>query len=59
MATPSRLESIFGRHYHYDLPFRFTGKLNKVTFELGPQQMTPDEQKTMAVKGQRDNPASE
>jgi hypothetical protein len=45
--------------YHYDVPFRFTGKLNKLTFGLGPQQMTPDEQKTMAVKGQRDNPASE
>ena len=45
--------------YRYDVPFRFTGKLNKVTFELGPQQMTPSQQKTIAVKGQRDNPASE
>jgi arylsulfatase A-like enzyme len=31
--------------YRYDVPFRFTGKLNKLTFELGPQQMTAADQK--------------
>ena len=45
--------------YHYDVPFRFTGNLNKLTFELEPQQLTPEEQKMQAIKGQRDNPASE
>jgi arylsulfatase len=25
------------------LPFRFTGKLNKLTFKLGPTQLTSDD----------------
>jgi hypothetical protein len=30
----------------YKLPFRFTGKIDKVTFKLGPEQLTgPDDQK--------------
>jgi arylsulfatase len=29
----------------YKLPFRFTGKIDKLTFKLGPIQMTEDEQK--------------
>jgi arylsulfatase A-like enzyme len=29
----------------YKLPFRFTGKIDKLTYKLGPQQMTNDEQK--------------
>jgi hypothetical protein len=45
--------------YRYDVPFRFTGTLNKLTFELGPQNLTLPERKEMAVKGQRDNPASQ
>jgi hypothetical protein len=31
----------------YKLPFRFTGKIDRLTFELGPTQMTSDEQKLM------------
>jgi arylsulfatase A-like enzyme len=31
----------------YKLPFRFTGKIDKLTFKLGPDQMTNDEQKLM------------
>jgi arylsulfatase len=31
----------------YKLPFRFTGKIDKLTFKLGPTQMTSDEQKLM------------
>jgi len=31
----------------YQLPFRFTGKLNKLTFKLGPVQLTNDERKTI------------
>jgi arylsulfatase len=38
--------------YRYDVPFEFTGTINKLTFELGPDQMTADErakmQKTVA-----------
>ena len=26
--------------YRYDCPFRFTGKINKLTFDLGPAQYT-------------------
>ena len=29
----------------YQVPFRFTGKLNKLTFKLGPTQLTSNEQK--------------
>ena len=26
--------------YRYDAPFKFTGKINKLTFKLGPEQAT-------------------
>jgi hypothetical protein len=29
----------------YKLPFRFTGKIDKLTYKLGPTQMTNDEQR--------------
>lgn len=29
--------------YRYDVPFKFTGTINKVTFSLGPQQLTAQE----------------
>jgi arylsulfatase A-like enzyme len=32
----------------YELPFRFTGTINKVTYKLGPSQMTPAQQKAGA-----------
>ena len=31
----------------YKLPFQFTGKIDKLTFKLGPKQLTNDEQKLM------------
>ena len=31
----------------YQVPFRFTGKLDKLTFKLGPTQLTMDEQKSI------------
>jgi arylsulfatase A-like enzyme len=31
----------------YKLPFRFTGKIDKLTYKLGPEQMTEDEQKVI------------
>jgi len=39
------------------VPFRFTGTLNKLTFDLQPQQMTPEEHATQAERGQRNNEA--
>jgi hypothetical protein len=32
----------------YELPFRFTGTIEKVTIEVGPSQMTAAEQKVAA-----------
>ena len=29
--------------YRYDVPFKFTGKINKLTFNLGPEQLTAEE----------------
>jgi hypothetical protein len=31
----------------YDVPFRFTGKIDKLTFKLGPVQLTAEEQRKM------------
>jgi arylsulfatase len=33
--------------YRYDVPFKFTGKINKLTFELGPDQVTAQEREQM------------
>jgi hypothetical protein len=33
--------------YRYDCPFKFTGKINKLTFELGPVQYTEAERKQL------------
>jgi hypothetical protein len=32
----------------YELPFKFTGTINKLTFKLGPSQMTAEAQKAAA-----------
>ncbi len=31
----------------YQVPFRFTGTINKLTFNLGPQQLTTQEREEM------------
>ena len=31
----------------YKLPFRFTGSINKLTFKLGPEQMTAEDREVM------------
>jgi hypothetical protein len=36
-----------GVHDSYKLPFQFTGKIDKLTFNLGPTQLTSDDQKLM------------
>jgi hypothetical protein len=33
--------------YRYDVPFKFTGTIDKVTFNLGPQQLTAEERKNL------------
>src|SRR5271166_2003921 len=33
--------------YRYDVPFKFTGKINKLTFNLGPEQLTAEEREEL------------
>ena len=33
--------------YRYDVPFKFTGKINKVTFNLGPERLTAEEREAL------------
>jgi arylsulfatase A-like enzyme len=33
--------------YRYDVPFKFTGRINKVTFNLEPEQLTAEERKQL------------
>jgi arylsulfatase len=33
--------------YRYDPPFKFTGTINKLTFNLGPQQLTAEEREQL------------
>ena len=33
--------------YRYDVPFKFTGTINKLTFNLGPDQVTAEEREKM------------
>ena len=42
--------------YRYDVPFKFTGTINKLTFNLGPDQVTAEEREQMqkTVAGARD-----
>ena len=42
--------------YRYEVPFRFTGTINKLTFNLGPDQVTAEEREQMrkTVAGARD-----
>ena len=35
--------------YRYDVPFKFTGTINKLTFNLGPEQLTAEERKQLPV----------
>jgi len=42
--------------YRYDPPFKFTGTIDKVTFNLEPEQVTAEEREQMkkTVAGARD-----
>jgi len=43
----------------YQVPFRFSGKLNKVTIRVQPRSLTPAEKRLLQREGQRSNRASE
>ena len=43
----------------YQVPFKFTGKLSKLTLKLDRPQLTPDEIKLLEQEGQRNNRMSE
>jgi len=43
----------------YQVPFRFTGKLNKLTLKIEPPVLTPADEKLLREKAQRNNEASE
>jgi arylsulfatase len=43
----------------YHVPFKFTGKLNKLTLKLDRPQLTPAEVKLLEQEGQRNNQMSE
>ena len=42
--------------YRYDVPFKFTGTINKLTFDLAQEQVTAEERERMqrTVAGARD-----
>jgi len=35
--------------FTYEVPFRFTGKIDKLTFNLGPNQMSAEDERKAAV----------
>ena len=39
--------------YRYDVPFKFTGKINKLTFDLGPAQYTEADRKRLPAMRDR------
>lgn len=43
----------------YQVPFRFTGTLKKLTLQLEPSQLSPEDQKKVSEKGQRNNAVSQ
>ncbi len=43
----------------YQVPFRCTAKLNKLTVKLEPPKLSPNEEKVLKSRGQRNNKASE
>ena len=43
----------------YQIPFKFTGKLNKLTLKIDRPSLSAEDQKAFLEKGQRNNRASE
>lgn len=38
LASGTRRRSVSLIEYHYDCPFKFTGKINQLTYTLGPHE---------------------
>jgi hypothetical protein len=43
----------------YQVPFKFTGKLNKLTLTTDRPQLTPEDETRLMMEGQRNNRMSE
>ena len=43
----------------YEVPFPFTGKIEKLTYNLGPRQIPPGGEKAFEINSAQSNPASE
>jgi hypothetical protein len=43
----------------YQVPFRFTGKLNKLTLTIDRPKLSPEDEKRLMIEGQRNNHTSE
>jgi hypothetical protein len=39
----------------YQVPFAFTGKLNRVTVKLQPSQLSAEDQRKLDIQGRRNN----
>jgi len=39
--------------FRYDVPFKFTGTINKLTFKLGPTQLTAEDRKQLPAIADR------
>lgn len=43
----------------YEVPFQFTGKIEKLVYNLGPRQLPPSGEKAFEINSSQNNPASE
>jgi len=43
----------------YQVPFRFTGRLTKLTLTIDRPKLAPEDEKRIMLEGQRNNRASE
>ena len=43
----------------YQVPFKFTGKLTKLTLSIDRPKLTPEDEKRLMEEGQRNNKKSE
>lgn len=43
----------------YEVPFKFTGRIDKLTYHLGPRQLPPSGEKAFEINSAQNNPASE
>jgi arylsulfatase len=37
-------------HFEYEVPFHFTGTINKLTYHLGPEQLSAEDKEDAAKK---------